>query len=218
GLSNPHAAADCAAAQNTPTTRDDCGIREAALAVQAGIPLLVDSLREQILAGLGTPGPGCDPTKTLRCGAAALADGLGRLDAGAHQLSDGLTTAGSGSDQLANGLQQARDGAPRLKSGAHELSRRGVVKIVKAGQDTAQQYGKLYAVLAAGAERANTEGMVYGAPHGAMGLMAYDFEINGSDGQSSRNVVRLLSAVVLGGLGLGAFALRRRSPKFLPAL
>ncbi|HET7072205.1 MAG TPA: hypothetical protein VFI40_15375, partial [Nocardioides sp.] len=52
-----------------------CGIKEAALAVQAGIPLLVDSLREQILAGLGTPGPGCDPTKTLRCGAAALADG-----------------------------------------------------------------------------------------------------------------------------------------------
>jgi putative membrane protein len=195
-----------------------CGIKEAALAVQAGIPQLVDSLRAQILAGLGTPGPGCDPTKTLRCGAAALASGLGRLDAGAHQLSDGLATAGSGSDQLAGGLQQAREGAPRLKSGAHELSRRGAVKIVKAGQDTAQQYGKLYAVLAAGAKRANTEGMVYGAPRGAMGLMAYDFEINGSDGQGSRNVARLLAAVVLGGLGLGAFALRRRSPRFLPGL
>ena len=217
GLSNPKAK-DCAAAQHTSTTADDCGIKEAALAVQAGVPLLVDSLRGQILAGLGTPGPGCDPTKTLRCGAAALESGLGRLDAGAHQLSDGLTTAGSGSDQLADGLQQARNGAPRLKSGAHELSRRGAVKIVQAGQDTAQQYGKLYAVLAAGAKRANTEGMVYGAPRGAMGLMAYDFEINGSDGQGSRNVARLLAAVVLGGLGLGAFALRRRSPRFLPGL
>ena len=46
--------------------------------------------------------------------------------------------------------------------------------------------------------------------------MAYDFELNGSDGQGSRNVERLLVAVVLGGLGLGAFALRRRGVPFLP--
>jgi putative membrane protein len=216
-----------------------CGIKEAALAVKGGIPLLVDSLRQQILAGLGTPTPGCDPTKTLRCGATALAGGLGRLDGGshqladgtsqalngsarladgAHQLSDGLSTASAGTGRLADGLQQARDGAPRLKSGANELSTRGVVKVVQAGQDTAQQYGKLYATLAAGAKRAHTDGMMYGAPTGAMGLMAYDFEINGSDGQSSRNVMQLLAAVVLGGLGLGVFALRRRSPRFLPAL
>jgi putative membrane protein len=194
-----------------------CGIKEAALAVHAGVPLLVDSLRQQILAGLGAPGPGCDPTKTLRCGAAALADGLGQLDTGSHQLSDGLDTASSGSHQLADGLQQARDGAPALKDGANELSERGVVKIVQAGQDTAQQYGKLYATLVEGAKRAHTDGMVYGAPSGSMGLMAYDFEIDGSDGQGSRNVERLILAIVLGGLGLGAFALRRRSVPFLPA-
>jgi putative membrane protein len=215
GLSNPHAAKDCAAAQKTQTSADDCGIREAALAVRGGIPLLVDSLRQQILAGLGSPTPGCDPTKTLRCGAAALADGLGQLDSGAHQLSDGLNTAADGSGRLADGMQQARDGAPKLENGANELSERGVVKIVQAGQDTAQQYGKLYAVLAEGAKRAHTDGMVYGAPDDSMGLMAYDFEINGTDGQESRNVERLLLAVVLGGLGLGAFALRRRAPGIL---
>jgi len=216
GLSNPHALKDCAAAQRTKTTADDCGIKEAALAVQGGIPLLVDTLRQQILAGLGSPDPGCDPTKTLRCGAAALADGLGQLDSGAHQLSDGLNTAADGSGQLADGMQQARDGAPRLQSGANELSERGVVKIVEAGQDTAQQYGKLYATLAEGAKRAHTDGMVYGAPANSMGLMAYDFEINGTDGQGSRNIERLLLAVILGGLGLGAFALRRRAPRFSP--
>jgi putative membrane protein len=216
GLSNPHAAKDCAKGQKTPTTADDCGIREAALAVRGGVPLLVDTLRSQILAGLGSPTPGCDPTKTLRCGAAALADGLGQLDSGAHQLSDGLTTAADGTGRLADGLQQARDGAPRLESGANELSVRGVVKIVQAGQDTAQQYGKLYASLAAGAKRAHTDGMVYGAPANSMGLMAYDFEINGTDGQGSRNVERLVLAIVLGGLGLGAFALRRRAVPFLP--
>ncbi|MGC4112487.1 MAG: hypothetical protein QM747_19110 [Nocardioides sp.] len=193
-----------------------CGIKEAALAVQAGIPLLVNTLREQILAGLGTPGPRCDPTKTLRCGAAALAAGLSQLDGGAHQLSDGLDSAATGSGQLADGMQQARDGAPKLKNGANELSKRGVVKIVQAGQDTAQQYGKLYATLVAGAKRAHTDGMIYGAPAGSMGLMAYDFEINGSDGQGSRNIERLLLAIVLGGLGLGAFALRGRSVPFLP--
>jgi putative membrane protein len=239
GLSNPNAPADCTKGLKTATTADDCGIKEAALAVRGGIPLLVDSLRQEILAGLGSATPGCDPTKTLRCGAAALSDGLGQLDSGshqladgtgqaldgsaqladgAHQLSDGLSSAASGSHQLADGLQQARDGAPQLKDGANKLSKRGVVKIVEAGQKTAQQYGELYAGLKTGAERAHTDGMLYGAPTGAMGLMAYDFEINGSSGQGSRNVVRLLSAVVVGGLGLGAFALRRRSPGFLPGL
>ena len=114
-------------------------------------------------------------------------------------------------------MQQARVGAPKLKNGANELSKRGVVKIVQAGQDTAQQYGKLYATLAEGAKRAHTDGMIYGAPAGSMGLMAYDFEINGSNGQDSQNVARALLAIVLGGLGLGAFALRRRSVKFLPS-
>jgi putative membrane protein len=200
-----------------------CGIKEAALAVKAGVPLLVDTLREQILSGLGTPAPGCDPNTTLRCGVAALSSGLGQLDSGSHQLadgagqlSDGLSTASSGSHRLAGGLQQARDGAPQLKNGANKLSKKGVVKIVQAGQQTAQQYGKLSATLTAGAERAHTDGMFYGAPSGSMGLMAYDFEINGSDGQGSRNVERLLLAIVLGGLGLGAFALRKRSVGFLP--
>jgi putative membrane protein len=216
GLSNPHALKDCAKAQHTKTTADDCGIKEAALAVQGGVPLLVDTLRQQILTGLGSPTPGCDPTKTLRCGADALANGLGQLDSGAHQLSSGLSTAASGSGQLADGLQQARDGAPQLEAGANKLSKKGVVKIVQAGRDTAQQYGKLSATLAEGAKRAHTDGMFYGAPTGSMGLMAYDFEINGSDGQGSRNVERLILTLVLGGLGLGAFALRRRSVPFLP--
>lgn len=194
-----------------------CGIKQAALAVRAGIPQLVAGLQEQILAGLGNAKPGCDPTKTLRCGAAALSDGLGKLDDGsqqladgANQLSDGLGTAASGSAQLADGTQQAASGSPALVDGAEALSRRGVVKIVAAGEDTAQQYGQLYASLQAGAQRAHNDGMMFGAPTGAMGLMAYDFEIDGSSSQSSHDAVRLLLAAVFAGLGLGAFALRRR--------
>ncbi len=199
-------------------THTQCGIKEAALAVQAGIPLLVSSLQQQLLAGLGSPTAGCNPTKTLRCGAAALSDGLGKLDdgsqqlsTGAQQLSTGLGTAASGSTQLADGTQQAAAGSPQLVDGANALSKRGVVKIVKAGEGTAQQYGKLYASLTAGAQRAHTDGMMYGAPTGAMGLMAYDFELDGSSSQSSHNALQLLLAAVFAGLGLGAFALRRRS-------
>ena len=99
----------------------------------------------------------------------------------------------------------------------HFLDAQEVAQVVQAGQDTAQQYGKLYATLAEGAKRAHTDGMVYGAPANSMGVMAYDFEINGTDGQSSRNVERLILAVILGGLGLGAFALRRRWPRVTPA-
>ena len=85
----------------------------AAPAVQAGVPLLVDTLREQILAGLGSPTPHCNPNATLRCGLAALSSGLGQLDSGSHQfadgagqLSDGLSTASSGSHRLAGGLSR----------------------------------------------------------------------------------------------------------------
>ncbi len=216
-----------------------CGIKEAALAVQAGVPVLVSSLQQQVLAGLGAPTPGCDPTQTLRCGAAALTGGLGQLDsgaqqlaggtskaadgssqlaAGANQLSDGLNTASSGSTQLADGTQQAAGGAPQLVDGATQLSEQGVLKIVEAGESTTQQYGKLYAGLAAGAKRAHTDGMMYGAPTGAMGVMAYDFEINGSDGQGSQNAMQLVMALAFAGLGLGVFAIRRRSSRFLPAI
>lgn len=174
----------------------------------------------QLAAGAGQLSDGLDQlnggSHQLSDGTAKALDGSAQLADGAHQLSDGLSTASSGSHQLAGGLQQARNGAPQLRNGANELSKRGVVKIVDAGRNTAQQYGKLYATLTEGAKRAHTDGMAYGAPSGSMGLMAYDFEINGSDGQGSRNVTRLVLALVMGGLGLGAFALRRRSVPFLP--
>ncbi len=53
--------------------------------------------------------------------------------------------------------------------------------------------------------------MAYGAPAKAEGLTAYSFEIQGEDGESGRNFQRALGALLLGGLGLGAFALRPSS-------
>lgn len=277
GLSNP-SATNCVAAKQTATPTDDCGIKEAALFIRnTGIPSLVDgitaNISAELKAGIGVPTEGCDPEATLRCAAAALADGggqltagvdklvagvvklsaggqllsagaselstglgkieggtdrlaagtskaqsgssrlaagTGRLAAGADDLADGLDDAADGSGRLADGLDRAAEGAPQIVDGAGRLSDEGMSKLIDAGEDTAQDYGKLYAVIAAGAERADAEKMAYGAPEGARGLTAYSFELVGDDGEGGRNATRGIAAALLLVLGLAALGLRRR--------
>ena len=129
---------------------------------------------------------------------------------GAGQFSDGLGDAADGCGRLADGLDQAAAGAPQLRDGAQRLSDEGTSKLVAAGEATAQNYGEMYAVLEAGAERAQSEKMVYGAPEGASGLAAYSYEIKGEDGEGSRNLARGLGGAAVLAAGAGAFALRRR--------
>lgn len=213
-----------------------CGLREAALFLRDyGIPQLVagitEGIRAELIAGIGVPTAGCDPTKTLRCAAVALADGGGQLTDGidqlvagvtllsdgggqladgAGQLADGLGAAADGSERLADGLAQAEDGAPKLVDGADRLSKEGMSQLITAGEETAQEYGKMYATIKAGADRADAEKMAYGAPEGAQGLTAYSYELLGDDGQGSRNLQRGLAALALIGLGAGGLVLRRR--------
>ena len=68
----------------------------------------------------------------------------------------------------------------------------------------------MYATIEAGAERAQTEDMVYGAPEDAVGLAAYSYEIKGEFGDGSRNLVRTLGGLAILAAGAAAFALRRR--------
>ena len=68
----------------------------------------------------------------------------------------------------------------------------------------------MYATLAAGAERAQHDDMVVGAPAGALGLAAYTVELQGEDGEGSRNLVRGLAALGLFALAGGTVFLRRR--------
>src|SRR4029077_14925799 len=86
-----------------------------------------------------------------------------------------------------------------LGEGAQRLSDEGTSKLVDAGEATAQEYGQMYATLEAGAQRADAESMVVGAPDGAVGLSAYTFELEGETGEGSHNLVRGL-------VGLGLFA------------
>jgi putative membrane protein len=83
-------------------------------------------------------------------------------------------------------------------------------KLIKAGTDTTQQYGKLYATIEAGAKRGEQEKMLFGAPADAQGFTAYSYELLGDDGEGSRNLLRGLGALGLLGLSFGGIALRRR--------
>ena len=125
-------------------------------------------------------------------------------------MATGLSAAGSGSNRLADGLGEAADGAPALVDGAQRLSDEGTKKLVEAGKETTQNYGELYATIAAGAERAQTEKMAYGAPEGAVGLTAYSFVIQGEDGEGGRNLTRGLLGLAVLAAGAGVLAARRK--------
>lgn len=146
----------------------------------------------------------------LASGAGQLDSGAGQLKDGANQLSSGLGDAATGSGQLADGLNKAADGAPKLRDGAQQLSDQGTKKLIEAGKSTAADYGQKYALIEAGAKRAQTEGMAYGAPKDAAGQTAYSYELAGADGEGGRNWGRGLGAVAVFALAGGAALLRRR--------
>lgn len=144
-------------------------------------------------------------------GSKELSAGVAKAAAGSQRLSDGLGDAADGSTQLSDGLDDAAEGAPKLVDGTQQLSDEGTSQVVVSGQSTAEDFGVKYAVLSAGAERAQTEGMAYGAPDGATGATAYSIEIAGVDGTGASSVGRLILAIVLfaGGIGLATLARRR---------
>ena len=172
------------------------------------MPVSCPTAGDRRLEGAGELADGARPAR--RRDRRRRAEGSGKLAAGAGELADGLVEAADGSVRLADGLAKAEDGAPALVDGAGRLSTEGMSKLIDAGEDTAQDYGKLYATIEAGAERADAEKMAYGAPADAQGLTAYTYELLGDDGETGRNTKRGLIALGLLGLGGGALLLRRR--------
>ena len=182
----------------------------------------------QIDAGTGAAAAGA---KTLHGGLGQLAVGAGQLDTGlgaldngasllsggttqlfdgANKLAAGLGDAATGSGQLADGLAKAVDGGKALPEGAAKLSAEGTSKLVEAGKSTASDYGLKYAVMVAGADRAKTEAMAYGAPAGAAGATAYSLDISGANGIGGTNVGHGVGALALFGAGGGLVFFRRR--------
>ncbi|MFD1945782.1 hypothetical protein [Nocardioides aestuarii] len=188
-------------------------VRDGLAELQVGLTAAVSGVF-QLADGAGQAYDGsgdlADGLGRLADGAGQLADGTGQASDGAGQLADGLGDAADGSERLADGLSQAEDGAPQLVDGAGRLSTEGMSQLIEAGEDTAQDYGKLYATIKAGADRADAEKMAYGAPEGAQGLTAYSYELLGDDGQGSRNTKRGVAALALLGAGAGGLLLRRR--------
>jgi X-X-X-Leu-X-X-Gly heptad repeat protein len=213
-------AADVAPAQNT--------LRGGVHAVMGGIDqisagglTLLDGLN-QLNTGAGALKTGTGELVTgankLAVGAGQLDTGLGQLSSGgtvqlfdgANKLAAGLGDAATGSGQLADGLTKAVDGGKALPEGAAKLSAEGTSKLVEAGKSTASDYGLKYAVMVAGAERAKTEAMAYGAPADAAGATAYSLEISGANGDGGTDVGRGVGALALFGAGGGLVFFRRR--------
>ncbi len=127
-INNPGALADCKAANGTASPADDCGLQQAIDYIAAdAIPALVDGLSQSIsqtlLASVGAPTRGCTAdSKTLLCGAAALADGGQELQDGTSKLLDGSVKLDDGGAQLADGTGQLSTGLGKLDGGAQKLA------------------------------------------------------------------------------------------------
>lgn len=102
------------------------GSHDALTQLQDQLPGMIDQItggiRDQLIAAIGTGAKGCDPTKTLRCGAAALVDGGKQLDDAVPQLTKGVDQLASGSQQLAGGAGDLSDGLGQANTGAHQLA------------------------------------------------------------------------------------------------
>ena len=212
-----------------------CGVSQAAGLISAGVDELVNGIAAEVSDVLARASVGAEEVAggagLVAGGAGQLADGAGQLDSGlgelssgagqldggagqlrdgAGQLADGLGEAADGSGKIAEGLGKAADGAPKLEDGAQRLSDEGTKKLVEAGKSTAADYGQKYALIEAGAQRAKTEGMAYGAPADAAGTTAYSFELAGMSGEGGRNMGRTAGAAAIFGLAGAAALLRRR--------
>ena len=196
--------------------------KEGSQALVDGLVLMNDGVNDEdgLVDGIGQLDDGAgkladgtvqldDGTELLAAGADTLKGGTGELSAGASKLAAGLGDAASGSGELFDGLMKAAASAPAIPEGAEQLSKEGTSMLVLAGNTTAMDYGNKYALIEAGAERAQASGMAYGAPAEAQGLTAYKFELAGDDGEGSRTTTRGLAALALFAAG-GALAFFRR--------
>lgn len=145
----------------------------------------------------------------IGAGAVTLLDGLDQLSAGASKLEAGTGQLSSGATQLSDGTTQLSDGANTLATGLGDAAAGS--GLLAAGISTATDYGLKYAVIVAGADRARTEAMAYGAPVDATGTTAYSLEISGASADVGMSMGRLLGALTLFGLGAGLILFRRRS-------
>jgi putative membrane protein len=143
-------------------------------------------------------------------GAERLSDGAGELSNGAKKLASGLGDAANGSGKLSDGLGKATEKGKAVPEGATRLSAEGTTQMGEKGKATASDYGLKYAVIVAGAERAKTEAMAYGAPANASGTTAYSLEISGANGDVGTSLNRGVGALALFGAGGGLVLLRRR--------
>lgn len=166
-------------------------------ALEEGVSVtLLESISEQLLAGVGNYSPGCDPTATLACAAGTLA-------AGGVQLNEGVNGPG---ESLSFGINALAEGLPAAVEGAGKIVDAGV-QLGDSGNDGSKQANEALAVFEALQTRADSGAAIPGgAPEGvdvANGVYAFAFD--GAGGSATENAARaglgFLGLIAAGGLG-----------------
>ncbi len=166
-------------------------------ALEEGVSVtLLESISEQLLAGVGTYSAGCDPTATLACAAGTLA-------AGGVQLNEGVNGPG---ESLSYGINALAEGLPAAVEGAGKIVDAGV-QLGDSGNDGSKQANEALAVFEALQTRADSGTAIPGgAPEGvdvANGVYAFAFD--GAGGTATENAARaglgFLGLIAAGGLG-----------------
>ena len=103
-------------------TANSCGVSQVQALVSYGIGQLVDGIAGLVGSAVGAAKPGCDPTATLACGAAAVSAGADQAATGSAALSSGLNKLSSGSSQVATGADQLATGLAPAASGASQIA------------------------------------------------------------------------------------------------
>ncbi|WP_052665477.1 hypothetical protein [Nitriliruptor alkaliphilus] len=200
-------------------------LREGLAAAEDGLGQLLEGAREladgqgQLVDGLGELSTG---TGQLRAGATELRGGLGQLedggqelrgglaqlDDGGRELAAGLVEAQAGSAELGDGAELAADGSQQLADGAGRLIEEGTEVLHREVAEGRTEQSRTLAFFRAVDERGRTDGMPYGAAHGAPGEAAYVFDLVGTQttqapGIATVGVVGLLAFALAGAIALG---------------
>ncbi|MEI2717534.1 MAG: hypothetical protein V9E98_11145 [Candidatus Nanopelagicales bacterium] len=148
---------------------------------------LLEGISEQLLAGVGSYSPGCEPTATLACAVGTITVGV-------------TDTLGPGTQQLADGLPAAVEGAGKIKTDGGEA-------LQKQGNEGSKQAGLALATFEALQSRVDSgAGIPGGAPEGVDDVNGvYAFAFDGAGGTATENAARaglaLLALIAAGGVG-----------------
>lgn len=160
-------------------------------ALEEGVSVtLLESISEELLAGVGTYSPGCDATASLACAAGSLA-------AGGNLINEGVNLKPG--ENLVYGIGALAEGLKAIPEAGEQLG--------ETANDGSKQAGQALAIFEAMQSRADSGAAIPGgAPEGVDQINGvYAFAFDGAGGTATENAARaglgFLGLIAAGGVG-----------------